>query len=221
MGRSPLDQIDRLAKGDRKRELGVMGFADLFIRLGVPYDSEEALLTGDEIMRFIRERGWPASEDLARARGVFNKVKAVLFKNLRDRVLSVLYVLFALYAYGRFPIAWIVLLPLVENTVMAATLCKARLQEHRLDQGGKKPCLPRTYDLIFLSLIALLAVKLPQYYRPDRVVQYKKGERYVQQYPHDPAVLERPDRAPAPVPEKGRTGEHHGNAGGDVPQGGR
>jgi ribonucleoside-diphosphate reductase alpha chain len=71
MSRYPLDQIDRLAKGNRKIGLGVMGFADLLIRLGIPYDSEEAIRTGEEIMRFIRERGWAASEDLARERGVF------------------------------------------------------------------------------------------------------------------------------------------------------
>ncbi len=59
--------------------------------------------------------------------GVF-KVKAVLFKKLRDRVLTVLYVLFALYSYGRFHIAAIVLLPLAENIVMAVTLYKVRLQ---------------------------------------------------------------------------------------------
>ena len=59
--------------------------------------------------------------------GVF-KVKAVLLKKTRDRVLTVLYVLFALYAYGRFHIAAIVLLPLVENIVMAVTLYKVRLQ---------------------------------------------------------------------------------------------
>jgi ribonucleoside-diphosphate reductase alpha chain len=70
-GRYPLDQIDRLAKGNRKIGLGVMGFADLLIRLGIPYDSEEALSTGEELMRFVRERGWAASEDLSRERGVF------------------------------------------------------------------------------------------------------------------------------------------------------
>jgi len=59
--------------------------------------------------------------------GVF-KVKAVLFKKMRDRVLTVLYVLFTLYAYGRFHIAAIVLLPLVENIIMAVTLYKVRLQ---------------------------------------------------------------------------------------------
>ncbi|MDA8098441.1 MAG: vitamin B12-dependent ribonucleotide reductase [Nitrospiraceae bacterium] len=71
MSRYPLDEIDRLAKGNRKIGLGVMGFADLLIRLGIPYDSTEAVRTGEEVMRFIRERGWSASEDLARERGVF------------------------------------------------------------------------------------------------------------------------------------------------------
>jgi hypothetical protein len=59
--------------------------------------------------------------------GVF-KVKAVLLKKVSDRVLTVLYVLVAAYAYHRFHIALVVLLPLVENVVMAATLYKVRLQ---------------------------------------------------------------------------------------------
>jgi hypothetical protein len=59
--------------------------------------------------------------------GVF-KVKAVLLKKTRDRVLTVLYVLFGLYAYRRFHISAIVLLPLLENIVMAVTLYKVRLQ---------------------------------------------------------------------------------------------
>jgi ribonucleoside-diphosphate reductase alpha chain len=71
MSRYPLDQTDRLAKGNRKIGLGVMGLADLFILLGIPYDSQEAVRTGEEIMRFVRERGRDASESLARTRGVF------------------------------------------------------------------------------------------------------------------------------------------------------
>jgi ribonucleoside-diphosphate reductase alpha chain len=71
MSRYPLDQIDRLAKGNRKIGLGVMGFADLLIRLGIPYDSAEGLGMGGEIMAFVREEGWKASEELGRQRGVF------------------------------------------------------------------------------------------------------------------------------------------------------
>lgn len=59
--------------------------------------------------------------------GVF-KVKAVLLRKMRDRVVTVLYVLFAAYAYRRFVISLLVLLPLAENVVMAITLYKVRLQ---------------------------------------------------------------------------------------------
>ena len=79
MSRYPLDQIDRLAKGNRKIGLGVMGFADLLIRLGVPYDSEEGLRTAERIMRFIREKAWEASSDLARERGVFTNYPGSIF----------------------------------------------------------------------------------------------------------------------------------------------
>ena len=71
VSRYPLDEIDRMAKGNRKIGLGVMGFADLLIRLGVPYDSEEALKTGEELMKFVQEKGRASSEELARRRGVF------------------------------------------------------------------------------------------------------------------------------------------------------
>jgi ribonucleoside-diphosphate reductase alpha chain len=71
MGRYPLDQIDRMAKGNRKIGLGVMGFADLLIRLGIPYDSEEALRTGERTMKFVKEKGWEMSAELAQDRGVF------------------------------------------------------------------------------------------------------------------------------------------------------
>ena len=59
--------------------------------------------------------------------GVF-KVKAVLFRKMRDRILAVIYILFTGIVYQRFHIASIILLPLAENVVMAATLYKVRLQ---------------------------------------------------------------------------------------------
>lgn len=78
--------------------------------------------------------------------GVF-KVKAVLFKKLQDRVLTVLYVLFAIYSYGRFHIAVIVLLPLVENIVMAVTLYKVKLKTTGWIEVVK--------SLIFLGLMVI------------------------------------------------------------------
>jgi len=71
MSRYPLDQIDRMAKGNRKIGLGVMGFADTLIRLGIPYDSAEAVQAGERVMKFLKTEGWVQSEALARERGVF------------------------------------------------------------------------------------------------------------------------------------------------------
>jgi hypothetical protein len=59
--------------------------------------------------------------------GVF-KVKALLFRKVQDRILTVLYALFALYAYRRFHIALIILVPLLDTIVAAVTLYKVRLQ---------------------------------------------------------------------------------------------
>jgi ribonucleoside-diphosphate reductase alpha chain len=75
MSRYPLDQIDRMAKGNRKIGLGVMGFADLLIRLGIPYNSDEALRTGERIMQFVKEKGWEMSAEIARERGLFPNFK--------------------------------------------------------------------------------------------------------------------------------------------------
>ena len=71
VNRYPLPQIDRLTKANRKIGLGIMGFADLLIKLWVPYNSEAALRIGDEIMRQIQLIGLQTSTEIAHARGVF------------------------------------------------------------------------------------------------------------------------------------------------------
>jgi ribonucleoside-diphosphate reductase alpha chain len=71
MNKYPLPEIERMTKSNRKIGLGVMGFADMLIKLGIPYNSEEALETGREILKFIREKAVEASVALAKKRGTF------------------------------------------------------------------------------------------------------------------------------------------------------
>ncbi|MEM4699901.1 MAG: vitamin B12-dependent ribonucleotide reductase [Candidatus Nezhaarchaeales archaeon] len=69
--RYPAPEIERMTKLNRKVGLGVMGFAEMLIQLGVPYDSKEAVRVGEEVMRFISERAREASVKLGRERGSF------------------------------------------------------------------------------------------------------------------------------------------------------
>lgn len=67
----PLHQIDALTRANRKIGLGVMGLADMFILLGIPYDSPEALEFAEKLMARIQAAAIAQSEALARERGPF------------------------------------------------------------------------------------------------------------------------------------------------------
>jgi len=69
--RYPLEEIDSLAKRIRRIGLGIMGWADLLVRLGISYDSDAGVALGRKLMQFIDEESKVASEKLAEQRGVF------------------------------------------------------------------------------------------------------------------------------------------------------
>ena len=66
-----LPQIADVVKRNRKIGLGVMGWAEMLIKLGIPYASENAVSLGREVMKFISENSFEASAALAKERGVF------------------------------------------------------------------------------------------------------------------------------------------------------
>jgi ribonucleoside-diphosphate reductase alpha chain len=79
MNKYPLPEIRRMTMGNRKVGLGVMGFADTLIRLGIPYDSDEALAVAQEVMSFLQEESVAASSNLARERGPFPNYDVSVF----------------------------------------------------------------------------------------------------------------------------------------------
>jgi ribonucleoside-diphosphate reductase alpha chain len=76
----PLEECDAISRGNRKIGLGVMGFADVLIALGMPYDSPAAVAFGERLMRFLDECSHEASAALARERGCFPNWRGSLWQ---------------------------------------------------------------------------------------------------------------------------------------------
>ncbi len=71
VNRLPLPQLSQASRLTRKVGLGVMGFADLLLELGIPYDSPRAVALGEEIMAHIQQAARRASRDLGKQRGSY------------------------------------------------------------------------------------------------------------------------------------------------------
>jgi ribonucleoside-diphosphate reductase alpha chain len=79
VNRYPLLQIEQSSKKTRKIGLGVMGFADMLLKMGIPYDSENAVSQAETVMAVVAEESRRASADLARQRGNFPCYKGSAF----------------------------------------------------------------------------------------------------------------------------------------------
>ena len=77
----PLNEIAEITRANRKIGLGVMGFADMLIMLGVPYNSEDALKLGERIMSFIEEEAHKKCVEIAEKRGSFPNFEGSVWKD--------------------------------------------------------------------------------------------------------------------------------------------
>ncbi|MFW9904208.1 MAG: NUMOD3 domain-containing DNA-binding protein, partial [Candidatus Thorarchaeota archaeon] len=90
----PLPEIERMTKANRKIGLGVMGFADLLIKLGIPYNSQEGIDLAQRVMKYIHTIAIRESQKLAQERGSFpnfeESIHAEKYPMMRNATLTTL-----------------------------------------------------------------------------------------------------------------------------------
>lgn len=86
----PLKEIDEMAKSNRRIGLGIMGFADLLIKMKIKYDTDDARALGRKIVKFLKKEAVAASEQLAEERGNFPNISKSIYKGKKMRNATVL-----------------------------------------------------------------------------------------------------------------------------------
>jgi ribonucleoside-diphosphate reductase alpha chain len=76
-----LKEIEAITRGNRKIGLGVMGFADMLIKLGIPYNSDEAVQLGEKLMKFIEEEAHKKSVEIGEERESFPNFDKSIWKD--------------------------------------------------------------------------------------------------------------------------------------------
>ncbi|HVP89604.1 MAG TPA: adenosylcobalamin-dependent ribonucleoside-diphosphate reductase [Terriglobales bacterium] len=85
VNRYPLPQIEAMSRGNRRIGLGVMGWADLLLLMGVKYDSAKALALAEKVAAFLRKEAVAASRELAAERGSFPNIGKSVYKGTKMR----------------------------------------------------------------------------------------------------------------------------------------
>jgi ribonucleoside-diphosphate reductase alpha chain len=79
MNEYPIEQVRLTTRAIRRIGLGIMGFADALMDLGIGYNTDEGLAVAEKVMKFIQAESDAASVDLARVRGVFPAFKGSIY----------------------------------------------------------------------------------------------------------------------------------------------
>ena len=80
MNNYPITKIGEVTRSNRKIGLGIMGWADMLVLMGIPYNSPEAIILAEKVMSFIQTKSHQASEEIALNRGAFPNFKHSIYK---------------------------------------------------------------------------------------------------------------------------------------------